>query len=71
MKKKLKNYLKRFFLAGASVFSFLAGGYIIMDLYILGYNNVKHMTMTFLAFALIFICFTMLILADDLYKVKK
>ncbi len=71
MEKKWKIHLKRFFLTGASVSSFFAGGYILLDLYVLGLNNVRPVTMTFLAFALIFIWMTLIVLADELYKVKK
>jgi len=71
MEKKWKKYLKRFFLISAAVFSFFTGGYIIYDLYILGLNNVTPRTMTFLAIVLIFIWMTLIILADELYKVKK
>ena len=71
MEKKWMKYLKRLFLAGASVFSIFTGGYIILDLYIMGLNNIKPLTMTFLALALFFTGITMLILVDDLYKVKK
>ena len=71
MDKKWKKYLKRFFLVGASVFSLWAGGNILYDLYIRGLDNVKPGTMGYLAVALIFIWITMLILADDLYRVKK
>ena len=70
MKEKWKKYLKRFFLIGASVFSLWAGGNIFFDLYIWGLDNVKPITMGYLAVALIFIWITMLILADELYRVK-
>ena len=71
MEKKWKKYLKRFILVSASVFSFFTGGYIIYDLYLLGLNNVTPLTMTFLAVALIFIWMTLIVIVDDLYRVKK
>lgn len=66
-----KKYVKRLFLAGASVFSFFAGGFIVYDLHIRGLSYVRPSTLNFLATALIFMGITMLILVDDLYRVKK
>lgn len=71
MVKKWKIYLKRGFLAIATVLSILTAGYIIYDLYILGLNNVTQQTMTWLAFTIFFTGISMLIIADDFYKVKK
>jgi hypothetical protein len=71
MVKKWKIYLKRGFLAIATVLSIFTAGYIIYDLYILGLNNVTHRTMTWLAFTIFFTGTSMLIIADDFYKVKK
>ena len=71
MVKKWKKYIKRAFMAGTSVFSIFAGGFILYDIYKVGLNNVEPRTMTYLAVALIFMGITMIILVDDLYKVKK
>ena len=71
MAKKWKKYITRIPFAVTAVFSIFAGVFILCDIYKVGLNNVEPRTMTYLAVALIFMGITMVILVDDLYKVKK
>ena len=71
MVKKWKKYITRIPLAVTAVFSIFAGGFILYDLYRLGLNTIEPRTMTYLAVALMFLGITMIILLNDLYKVRK
>ena len=71
MVKKWKKYITRIPLAVTAVSSIFAGGFILYDLYGLGLNTIEPRTMTYLAVALMFLGITMIILLNDLYKVRK
>jgi hypothetical protein len=66
-----KKYVNRIPLAIASVCSIFAGGFMLTDYYLTGTANIQPYTIVFLAIALIFLGFTIIIFMNDMYKIKK
>ena len=66
-----KDYGKRVIIAGACLFSLLSAIWIVLDIYFHGRTTISTYTLTYLAIACIFICLAFIILAYDLYKMKK
>jgi len=71
MKNNWKKFVKFFFVYGSGVLSLFAGGWIIIDLFIKGYDVPESRTFIYIGFALIFLFFAMSFFAYDFYKVKK
>jgi ABC-type xylose transport system permease subunit len=66
-----KKYVNRIPFAIASVCSIFAGGFMLIDYYFTGVANIQPYAIVFLAIALIFLGFTIIILMNDIYKIKK
>jgi hypothetical protein len=66
MKLTLKKCVRRILISGSFIFSFISGVSILNTIYIRGENFINFSTLFYLAFSMIFISISILVIAYDM-----